>query len=205
MASTRLALCRPIYRTVEGESDLSFARLVRHEMARGTHVEILGSIGSMISWARSALATEAVKLGCHSILWVDSDMVFHEDAAEHLLGTGKPYIGANCLYRDGTAFTAKRDGQEVVTYRSSTGIEVVDELGFGLTLTDCSLFTVMERPWFDVIEAQGHKLGEDYYFAMKCREQNVLPWISHDLSKRVGHLGTARYIGCAEDLPDAVS
>lgn len=196
MTPLRLAVCMPIYRTVEAQTALCLARLVRYEAERGTHVEVLGAVGSQLCWNRSELAAKAIELHTDWLLWIDSDMTFPEDAAEHLVAAGHDVIGANCLYRDGSRFTASKYGKPVVTRRDSTGNESCDLLGFGVTLVRTQLFEKASRPWFDTLDTGAERVGEDHYFFTKLRtELDVRPHISHDLSKLVGHIGSAVYVG----------
>lgn len=188
-----LAICMPIYRTVEAETALCLARLARHEAARGTHLEIFGSIGSMVAWSRGDLARAAVAAGCEWTLWLDSDMTFPEDTAEHLLASDLPFVVANCVFRDGTRFTAEKWGKTVETTRESKGRVSVDLVGLAVALVKTELFEKLTPPHFDVIDTGGTRLGEDHYFCQRVRDElGIRPHIDHELSKLVTHLGTVR-------------
>lgn len=193
MATTRLAICMPIYRTVEAETALCLARLVRHEVARGTHVEVFGSIGSLVQWSRNELAKTALQASCDHTLWIDSDMTFPEDTAEHLLASDLPFVGANCIFRDGTRFTAEKYGKPVATMPESKGRVSVDLNGMAVALVKTELFEKLTPPWFDVVDIGTYRVGEDHYFCQRVRDElGVRPHIDHDLSKLVYHIAPMR-------------
>lgn len=103
--------------------------------------------GSLLCNLRSTLVENSLTSGASHILFIDSDMRFPATALNGLVMRGKPIIGANCRRRDGSGFTAQKDGSEISSHGAS-GIQKVDTIGFGVTLIQMSVFEKMQKPWF---------------------------------------------------------
>lgn len=164
--------------------------------------------GTILASMRSYLAEDAVKKGATHILWVDADMVFPADALIRLLKHKKPIVAANYSQRRAPCepVAKQMDGKHwLYTDHMSTGLEAAIACGMGLMLTETGVFVGLPRPWFDcgevdIVEKTGKPglIGEDFWFCYAANAQlGVHPYIDHDLSKQVGHVG--EYIYTFED------
>lgn len=164
--------------------------------------------GTILSNMRNNLAREALKFGATHILWLDSDMVFPADALLRLLSHKKPIVAANYSTRRYPCEPVAKNLDKkhwIYTDHMSTGLEAAIACGMGLMLTETSVFTALPEPWFDLgpvdVETTTKKngaIGEDFWFCYYAyAELGIHPWIDHDLSKMVGHVG--EYVYTFED------
>jgi len=156
---------------------------------------------------RNDVVTLARKIGATHIIWIDADMMFPPDSFERLLNHNLDYVGVNYSNRKPPHFhtamyrilrNQNEEGKPlkdilgytpVYTTDSSTGLQKVDAIGFGLCVTSMKLFDTIERPWFEyyyVPEKEQHA-GEDIYFSKKL-EPYFDCFIDHDLSKEIQHI-----------------
>lgn len=152
--------------------------------------------GTVLPFMRESLAEAAVDGGASHILWLDNDMTFPTNTLERLLAHGKPIVGANYSQRRRPCTpVSQRDGAWVYTNPDSTGLEDVDFCGFGVMLTETSVFKALPKPWFSLARTgAGRLVGEDVWFCYKAHDDlRVRTYIDHDLSKEVGHMGSHCY------------
>jgi len=157
---------------------------------------------SLLPRARQELVDDARKLGFDYLLFLDDDMIFPASVFDDLVAHGKTIAAANCVVRSAQQprFTASRDGQFLNSARL-TGISQADKVGSAVMLLDLRNFGsdtggLFEVPWDEAKKAYH---GEDYTFCRKMREQGVAIWIDHDLSKKIGHIGSFVFEATAAD------
>ena len=128
------------------------------------------------------------------ILWVDSDMRFPSDSLHRLLAHGEKIVGCNYTRRAAPYTPSALDLDEKIVYTrdDSTGLEAVGILGFGLLLTDVSVFDGLPHPWFAQLDATG-LCTEDVVWCKKVRAAGNTIWLDHKLSKEVGHIGSVAF------------
>ena len=148
---------------------------------------------SILPDGRHQLVKQARMAGATHILWFDTDMRFPKDTPQRLLAHNIPVVGANYpTRREPYRWTAFRGKQQVFTKPDSTGLEEVDHLGFGVLLTDISVFED-HGPWFaNGWQGEGENLqvvGEDVFFFRHIKNRGIKAYVDHDLSKQVGHVG----------------
>lgn len=156
----------------------------------------IGWIGSTyIHVGREMFLEAALKQGATHVLWLDSDMSVPRTAAVQLFMHDQPIVGCNYRVRQPSGlFTAQRNDQRIPTLESSTGLEAVDAIGFGVVLMRTEIVAEMSRPWFrHGLNAQGGDVGEDIMFCRAVREAGFTVYIDHDLSKEIGHVGQHDY------------
>jgi hypothetical protein len=135
------------------------------------------------------------KQGATHVLWLDTDMTFPPETAIRLFMHDQPIVGCNYRVRqDSGLFTARRHQERITTSEASTGVEAVDEIGFGVVLMRTEIVNDLPRPWFrHGLNDQGGDIGEDIMFCRALRQAGHTIYLDHDLSKQVGHIGQHTY------------
>lgn len=163
-------------------------------------LRVLTDGGTLIQCVRTQLVRHSMEVGATHILWLDADMTFPPDTLLRLLEHNKPIVGANyTTRRPPFEPTAKSLETQAFSYvdHLSTGLEAAYAIALGCALTDVAVFSALPEPWFDVAAGydrddgtRQYAMGEDYWFCLLAQaELDVHPWIDHDLSKLVGHIG----------------
>jgi hypothetical protein len=139
----------------------------------------------LVRWAKGHEATH--------ILWVDTDLMFPEDACRQLLNSGHPFVGANYALKDGSGRSACSglDGQRLTP--KDSGVEDVGVIGFGLTLTDMKVIDAVGDPWFKCEEDVVGGPGDEVRFCLRAIEAGYTPRVLHSLSRQCRHVGFAEY------------
>jgi len=174
--------------------------IVANDMAE-IRVNMLNS--SILSCSRNDLAQEAIEAGCTHLLCIDSDMRFPKESLVRLLKHQKDIVGINYSTRKVppgfVAFKKKgRTNEEHVrleTTPTSTGLEQVDAIGFGMVLIKTDVFRNIPYPGFETWYDQELKMwiGEDVDFCLKAKKAGLDIWVDHDLSKECAHIGRLEY------------
>jgi hypothetical protein len=170
--------------------------------------------GSILQDVRNLLIKNALKWNPTHLLLVDSDMNLPRDTLAKLLARSEACVGLNYVQRvfptKPNTFTEGKG--RVFTKPDSAGLEPVDHMGLGCVLVDARVFECIEAPAFEfetikTYDADGHVTdwhtrGEDVYFFGKLRAAGIQPYVDHDLSKAVGHVGNFefRHEHCEEAL-----
>lgn len=166
--------------------------------------------GTYIEMARQDFAEEAIRQELDYVLWLDADMRFPRDAFYRLLLHNKEMVGINYSRRGlPPNFVAiKTIGDEkdkipmkLATGPDSTGLDVVEAIGFGVTLMRTSVLHRLhnpkgpEGPWFmNAWSAEtSRRIGEDVYFCRLVRNSGGVIHVDHDLSKECAHIGQFEY------------
>jgi hypothetical protein len=207
----KVAICVPT-RNPQPEFCYSLAQLMAHTAAiferhgGGHELGLLMQEGTYLPKNREELAGLALDADVTHILWLDDDMQFPKDALLRLMGREVEVVGANYVARGVPPVPVaikctgrEADGPERArcwTGPDSTGLEVVDAIGFGCTLMQRAAFArVRERPYFENTygRLQHGWVGEDVDFCIKFRRGGGVVHVDHDLSKEVGHVGKMVY------------
>jgi hypothetical protein len=195
----------PVARFVELDCDHCLRGLetlgVRVDRSKGS---------SAIDIARNIRATDAIREGFDSLIFIDSDMLFDPADAVSLLRSNEAVIAG--------AYAAKKLGNGQLNVRFDDDVKVVrfgpwaerpyPVLGVGagflrikcdalrymvkeLELPYCRMAERWAWPFFLplVVVENGEKryLGEDYAFCYRCRQVGIVPKV--DTSFRVYHIG----------------
>jgi len=159
-------------------------------------IQVRNDRGSLVHMIRENTVKAAMEYDPTHILFLDSDMIFPEDAFHRLSAHDLDIVGCNYVQRKVPCIpnAVTPDGKAMFTHRDSTGLEEMLSAGFGVMLIKADVFRKIESPWFDTYyNDKGKMVGEDVYFFFKAREAGFVPYIDHDLSKEVGHIGTFEY------------
>ena len=175
----KVALCTPVHDTTKtGFTSSLFALQASSPHNLSWHML---HRNSWLAEAREVIAQSALEWGAEWLLWLDADQTFPPDTLDRLLAHDKPFVGANYRKKlaDRVESVAQKDGRGIEPKRE--GLEPVDILGFGVTLTKAGMFSAMPRPWFRM---GAH--GEDGWFCEQAIKAGFQPCVDHSL--RVGHV-----------------
>ena len=173
----------------------SLVNLVAFSASLGIQVSIINPRCSLVQIGRLIGVETAIANGFDKILFIDSDQTFSHDALKRLLDAKKDIIGAASLTRkEPIQYTCKDEQGERIDFSNKEGLVKVHTNGFPMTLIDCSVFTKIEKPYFDVSynSETNRWTGEDESFCHAARKQGYDIWIDADV--KVGHLGIKEYI-----------
>jgi hypothetical protein len=167
------------------------------------------AIGTYVHKAREQLLNDAVMVGGHYMLWLDSDHEFPMDALARLLAHDVPMVGINYSTRGvPLRYVAceriNADHQEdglggklCQTTEESTGLQKVEALGFGMVLMKMAIVPTLEKgvPRFFYKEHEDvrHAMGEDIWFCKLVRDAGWDIFVDADLSKECAHIGQMKY------------
>jgi len=185
-----IIIATPTRDSVQATFAYDLAQLIKHS----PEAEFMVALGTWIQNNRTNLVRESLKMGASHILFIDSDMRFPKDTLERLLKHDKDIIGANCRQRTKDEWTATID-QKFISSTDRTGLQIVNTLGFGVTLIKKIVFKDIPEPWFQMPYDTKEKkfVGEDSYFSVVAGEQSFDIWIDHDLSQEVRHTGSVEF------------
>ena len=192
-----VSICIPCGDSVKAEFSLCLANLMKKLGQDGVGTWVHMRKGSLIAAQRQRLAEEAMSVGSHGILWLDSDMTFPSDIYHQLMRREKAIVGAAYSVKDESGDSTAMIDHDGTLERvnAGTGLRRVDACGFGALFTDITVFEQMPRPWFQTTydyEYEYHN-GEDVFFCEQARDRGYDIWVDMDLSKQIGHVGSKDY------------
>jgi len=171
---------------------------------------------SAIDSARNEMVAEAMSLGYESILFVDSDILFHPryvlDLEEHDL----PIVCGGYVKKDRSGFAHIFDMSDEVAFGESGKLVPIIRCGMGFTLIKTAVFDMIKDklnlpkcrlpgekftyPWFMpmTVEEKGvnYYRAEDYAFCDRARKAGFN--IKCDTRLLLGHIGP--YVYSVPDL-----
>lgn len=193
----RLAIGGPTRDTGPVSFAVDLAQLYAYTREHGPwDIVTLGYIESTyIHVGREYFLASCLRQGATHVLWIDTDMGFPMETAVRLAMHEVPIVGVNYPTRDVSHQpTARRGRTRIETGPESTGLEVVDGMGFGVVLMRTDFLTPLRRPWFrHGLNAEGGDIGEDLVFCQALTAAGIPIYIDHDLSKEVAHVGQSRH------------
>lgn len=153
------------------------------------HVEIVA--GTLVYFARNQLACKAINENFTHILFIDSDMVFHETIVEDLLFCGKDFVCG--------AFQSRRRPYGSCVFTSLKPLERVKEYGaepfrvagcgMACTLISTEVLKEVQREYgncFDPATIDGVQFGEDLAFCWRAGQVGREIWC--EPTCRIGHI-----------------
>ena len=169
----------------------SLLNLTQHLGREGIshHVEIVA--GTLVYFARNQLACKAINENFTHILFIDSDMVFHETIVEDLLFCGKEFVcGAFQSRRrpyNSCVFTSLKPLERVKEY----GMEPFRVAGCGMacTLISTEILREIQTKFgncFDPETIDGVQFGEDLAFCWRAGKIGAEIWC--EPTARIGHI-----------------
>lgn len=168
--------------------------------------------GQVIDFARSKMASEALRDGFDELMWIDSDVGFDPDDVDRLRAHHLPMVCGIYPKKGERALSCNlRPGTDRLTFGDEGGLVEIEYAATGFLLThrrvyedirrDQSLPTCNERfgsplvPYFLPMVHQhpagAWYLGEDFAFCERARQSGHK--IFADTTIRLQHIGTYRY------------
>ena len=141
------------------------------------------------------LVLEAQKWEATHFLILETDMGFAPQVLHILFRKKQLWVGCNYPMKvDGNnwSFTAVTLDQSnrILTDEKSWGLEASSYTGFGVTLFDMEIFNKVSKPWFIAGWYDDDSYGtQDAWFGQKAREVEIIPFVDHDASKLIWHIG----------------
>jgi len=177
-------------------ADFTFAltMLFGRTMAAGVPLGVTNIKGTLIDSARNMIVEQALTHGCSHLLFVDSDMVFKEDALLRLLARDKDIVGATYCTRRAPFLMVHHNLSELDprSLLEPIGLYRVAALPCGFLLVKMRVFTELGTLFPFVTDCR-EELGEDVYFCRLARAAGFDIWLDVDLSKDVRHCGQHYY------------
>jgi hypothetical protein len=194
----RLAIGGPTRDTVPASFAIDLAHLYEYTLLRGPWPTVtVGLItATYIHVGRDLFLQAALKQGATHVLWLDTDMGFPRTTALQLFAHDVPLVGCNYRVRHASGlFTAQReDGTRIPTTETSSGLEAVAGVGFGVVLMRTDIVQDLPRPLFrHGLNPQNGDVGEDIMFCRTLRAAGHTIFVDHDLSKEITHVGQYAY------------
>lgn len=149
--------------------------------------------GSVIHMAREEIVTRSLEQDATHLLFLDDDMVFESNILDDLMAHRKPIIISNYLLKteNPVFLTVDRDRREICTSKQSTGLQLADSGGFGVSLFETEVFKKTPQPWFLPLYLPEIKkyTTEDVPFFYRTRKAGFDTYVDHDASKKISHIG----------------
>jgi hypothetical protein len=161
-------------------------------MNPGASVFLLNSRSSLVALGRNQCAGAAQLMSATHLLFLDTDMIFPADTLTRLLSHDKDIVGAGYSQRMPPfhPLTVTEDGEHI---HIAAGMRKVRLLPTGCMLVRTAVFSMLTKPYFNLV-AEGEQLrGEDYYFCERARAAGFEIWCDGDLSSQIGHIGQKIY------------
>jgi len=192
----KLAVLVPCRDTLHSAHAMSLLEMVKFNTMNDLDTQVFMDGSTILLNQRERLATEAVKLGCEYMLWLDSDMVFPATTAVRLLAHNEPLVAANYVRRQfpikGVAYPKIGQWEEPLTFDVKDQLVPVEGVGMGCFLMKTEIFTKIPKPWFDFgwTPKSNDWLGEDMILCQKMANLGYTVKIDTTLSREISHLGT---------------
>jgi hypothetical protein len=197
--SRKVFLAVPCAETVRNEFAQCLAGVSHHNAQKLIHSPSCFIVSSVLHDSRNKLVMTFVNnehiRDAEWMIFMDSDMVFPNDAVERLISHSShvKVVGANyCSRIEPYKPTAMKFGGNIFTEEKSTGLEEAEGMGMGLVAIHRDVIETLEMPYFDWITGKTTFLGEDVYFFNRVRQNGFKVYVDHDISKEVYHIGSMK-------------
>lgn len=182
-----IAICIPHTGTIKTKTVFSLIRMLKNFPLEYRFLEVEGSV---LHINRERLVQKAIELGATHILFVDSDMIFPENALSKLLSHDKDIIGTT-YHTKGLEkiVTHKIQDKEISINEWHGELLKCTGVGTGFIFIKTEVFKKLKQPWFFWESNEKGELvtGEDVWFCRKAREAGYDIWC--DISITMGHIG----------------
>lgn len=164
--------------------------LTKHLNIQGVDYEVAIKSGTLVYLARERLTKKAIDGGFTHVLWLDSDMIFEDDAFNELYDTGKDFVCG--------IFHARRPGHQSCIFKAVTPPERyswdeypndtfrIKGCGMACTLVKTDILKAV-KDHFGNCFTPDYNLGEDLAFCKRADELGFGIWCEPTV--RVGHIG----------------
>src|SRR6266550_5599577 len=182
----KVAICVPYYRQCEGPTLLCAMGLAFRSAAHVAAMPI-GTSGCYVEDNRNGCVQYALDTGIPFdwLLWLDSDMIFPDDALLQLISHDKDIVGANYRTRTPPYGYAGHylDGDD--SHLLEPGLWQMGHLPTGVMLTRFEIYQKLDYPWFK--PGLNYQPRDDVYFCNLARDNGYKIWCDHDLTFKVRH------------------
>ena len=185
----RLLIAVPCTDYMHADFVKSLTKLISHLQREGVSYQVELHVGTLVYLGRDSLCCKAINEGFTHILFIDSDMVFDENALEALEFCGKDFVcGAFQARRPpygSCIFTSLRPPERVP--KDGYGLEPFEVAGCGMAFTMISteiLKNVKTR--FGTCFTPTKDFGEDLAFCWRAIETGARIWC--EPTARIGHI-----------------
>lgn len=176
-------------------------RVEMNSVPKNYQISFASIYRNQLDVAQNRLAEEAVKGGYTHLLLIEDDLYnFKKVHLDKLLQDDLDVIGAayfGSTFPHDLIAMRKFDPKEKLIDVGSmagkhlyclpadkcNGVQEVDLMGFGFTLIKTSVFSMIEKPYFDMT----HEYNSDAYFYDKCHKSNIKTCV--DFSVVLNHRG----------------
>jgi GT2 family glycosyltransferase len=187
-SKTRILIAIPCLETIKVETVISLfsmTAVLKYDAKLNIHVS------SVVHDARNKLVKDAIDTGCTHVMFVDSDIVFPEDAINKLVEDDKDIVGGLYFRKQIPHLPTihEKDGERLLvprTYPTTRPFEVF-AIGTGFLMVKTEVFKKMPQPWFYFGTYKKHAVGEDVYFCWKAQERGYKVWC--DPTFDLAHIG----------------
>lgn len=196
--SARVLIGRPVYRGTEPLTIKSIQRLKRKSIEAGVGIFEREEFSSLIPRLRNSIADVAIKMEATHLLFVDSDMVFEDDALLRLLALDRDVVGGLAVSRAAPYVPCVKKKDKDGVWMIYQGLEDgrfrsdCDGVGTGFLLIKMGVFKALEKPYFCMPPLGDEFMGEDMYFCDKAKKAGYD--ICVDPSLIIGHIGDHTYV-----------
>lgn len=146
--------------------------------------------GSLPDDARENMATDAIEEEFTHVLWIDSDMVFDEDALIRLVQDDRDCVTGLAFKRTAPytpcIYKANKDGNEIYIDYPKDSLFEISACGCAFQLVKVSALKAV-RTTYGTMYRRAYPLGEDISFAKRWTELGGK--IYCDSRVKVGHIG----------------
>lgn len=158
---------------------------------------------SMLPHARQQVVQQALDQGATHVLCLDADMTYPDDLVDELLRHGRPFIACNATTRrNPIRWVAKSKQGDLMDSNERTGLEGASVCGLAVALIERRVFEAIPQPWFNFEHTEKGWIGEDVWFCRRAINSGFRPMIHHELSRKIGHIGSREYSGA--DAPGGI-
>ena len=167
----------------------SLLKLTEHLQREGIHYHVEIRAGTLVYLARNSLSCKAINEDFTHILFIDSDMVFHETVVEDLLFCGKDFVcGAfqsrRPPYRS-CVFTSLRPQERVPDEAYGMKPFRVEGCGMACTIISTEILKAVQNKYGNCFTPM-EEFGEDLAFCWRARNTGAEIWC--EPTARVGHI-----------------
>jgi hypothetical protein len=182
---TKIMIGLPSLGTIRVETTVALCYMLANS---STHYILYTPVSCYIHESRNDIIRQAIKYDAKYVLFVDSDMIFPENALDTLVSRDVDIIGVNYNY--------KTYPSRFVTILDKTIPDSITEpfkclvAGTGFMLIKTEIFKKLPEPWFffNPSTTTSEMMGEDVWFCNLARINDFDIWV--DPTIKVGHIGT---------------
>lgn len=191
----RIAICVPSFDDVKADFCFSLSQMTAHIGRYRRDIALLqhNEKNSVIEVARHRCVINALGYKADYICWIDSDMVFPQEALHRLVDTGKDIIGIQAIMRSPPHASNAYDFEnKAILYPD--GIVECKYIGTGFLLVKTQVYEKIGAPYYKVTYSEGGIWqGEDLNFCDRAHEAGYKIYCHGPLSKQLYHIGAKRY------------